>query len=33
MNWVDLVGYLAAVLMFSTFYMKKMIPLGAVGIS
>lgn len=30
-HWVDLVGYLAAVLMFSTFYMRKMIPLRAVG--
>ncbi len=29
---VQLVGYLAALLMFSTFYMKKMIPLRAVGI-
>ena len=27
-----MVGYLAAILMFSTFYMKKMIPLRAVGI-
>jgi hypothetical protein len=33
MVWVDLIGYLAAVLMFSTFYMKKMIPLRAIGIS
>lgn len=33
MNWVDLIGYLAALLMFSTFYMKKMIPLRAVGAS
>lgn len=33
MNWVDMVGYLAAVLMFSTFYMKKMIPLRAIGAS
>lgn len=33
MNWVDSIGYLAAVLMFSTFYMKKMIPLRAVGAS
>src|SRR4030065_251573 len=32
-HWVDLVGYLAAFLMFSTFYMKKMIPLRAVGAS
>jgi hypothetical protein len=29
---VQMVGYLAALLMFSTFYMKKMIPLRAVGI-
>lgn len=33
MVWVDVIGYLAALLMFSTFYMKKMIPLRAVGIS
>lgn len=33
MVWTDLVGYFAAVLMFSTFYMKKMIPLRAVGAS
>ncbi len=33
MNWVDMVGYLAAVLMFSTFYMKKMIQLRAIGAS
>ncbi len=33
MNWVDLTGYAAATLMFSTFYMKKMIPLRAVGAS
>ena len=32
MDFVQLVGYLAALLMFSTFYMKKMIPLRAVGI-
>lgn len=32
-HWVELVGYLAAVLMFSTFYMRKMIPLRAVGAS
>lgn len=30
---IDMIGYLAAILMFSTFYMKKMIPLRAVGIS
>lgn len=33
MNLVDIAGYLAAVLMFSTFYMKKMIPLRAAGAS
>ncbi len=32
MDIVQMVGYLAALLMFSTFYMKKMIPLRAVGI-
>lgn len=32
-HWVDLIGYVAAVLMFSTFYMKKMIPLRAIGAS
>jgi CRP/FNR family cyclic AMP-dependent transcriptional regulator len=32
MELIQLVGYLAAFLMFSTFYMKKMIPLRAVGI-
>ncbi|MEE9542470.1 MAG: cyclic nucleotide-binding domain-containing protein, partial [Thermodesulfobacteriota bacterium] len=32
MDLIQLVGYLAAFLMFSTFYMKKMIPLRAVGI-
>ncbi len=30
---INVIGYLAAILMFSTFYMKKMIPLRAVGIS
>ncbi len=30
---INMVGYLAAILMFCTFYMKKMIPLRAVGIS
>ena len=30
---INMIGYLAAILMFSTFYMKKMIPLRAVGIS
>lgn len=32
MHWIDMAGYLAAVLMFSTFFMKKMIPLRVVGI-
>lgn len=32
MHWIDMIGYLAAALMFSTFYMKKMIPLRAIGI-
>ncbi|WP_417910815.1 Crp/Fnr family transcriptional regulator [Candidatus Electronema sp. PJ] len=31
-NWVDLLGYLAVSLMFSTFYMKNMIPLRIIGI-
>lgn len=33
MTWVNLVGYLAAILMFITFFMKKMIPLRAIGAS
>lgn len=33
MNWINLIGYLAAVLMFITFFMKKMIPLRAMGAS
>lgn len=33
MVWTDMIGYAGAVLMFSTFYMKKMIPLRAVGAS
>lgn len=33
MNWVDLIGYVAAILMFSTFYMRKMIPLRAAAAS
>jgi hypothetical protein len=33
MAWTDFVGYLAAAFMFSTFYMKRMIPLRAVGIA
>ncbi len=32
MDWIEHAGYLAALLMFVTFYMKKMIPLRAVGI-
>jgi CRP/FNR family cyclic AMP-dependent transcriptional regulator len=32
MNWVELLGYLAVSLMFSTFYMKNMIPLRIIGI-
>lgn len=32
-GWVELFGYIAAILMFSTFYMKKMIPLRAIGAS
>jgi CRP/FNR family cyclic AMP-dependent transcriptional regulator len=30
--WVQVIGYLGSVLMFSTFYMKTMIPLRLVGI-
>lgn len=33
MRWIDMIGYLAAILMFSTFFMKKMIPLRALGAS
>lgn len=33
MTWINLIGYLAAVLMFITFFMKKMIPLRALGAS
>lgn len=33
MDWIQLLGYLAAFLMFSTFYMKNMIPLRIVGIA
>ncbi len=33
MRWIDMIGYLAAVLMFITFFMKKMIPLRAIGAS
>ena len=31
MDWVQMLGFLAASLMFSTFYMEKMIPLRIVG--
>jgi CRP/FNR family transcriptional regulator, cyclic AMP receptor protein len=31
-NWIELSGYLAAALVFLTFYMKTMIPLRVVGI-
>jgi len=32
MSWVEVVGYVASVLVFCTFYMKTMIPLRVVGI-
>src|SRR4030095_1980596 len=32
-NWVQVVGYLASLLVFSTFYMKTMIPLRCVAIT
>ena len=32
MHWYDWLGYLGSILMFSTFYMKTMIPLRVVGI-
>jgi CRP/FNR family transcriptional regulator, cyclic AMP receptor protein len=32
MRWAEVLGYLGSVLMFSTFYMKTMIPLRVVGI-
>jgi hypothetical protein len=32
-NWVHLVGYAASLLVFSTFYMKTMIPLRCVAIA
>jgi len=32
LNWVQLVGYAASLLVFSTFYMKTMIPLRSVAI-
>lgn len=33
MHIIDIIGYIAAALMFSTFYMRRMIPLRAVGIA
>jgi hypothetical protein len=33
MWWAQVIGYVGAVLMFSTFYMKTMIPLRVVGIA
>lgn len=33
MSWIELLGYVGSVLMFSTFYMKTMIPLRLVGIT
>jgi len=33
LNWVQLVGYLASLLVFSTLYMKTMIPLRCVAIA
>jgi hypothetical protein len=33
LNWVQLVGYVASLLVFSTFYMKTMIPLRCVAIA
>ena len=33
LHWVQLVGYAASVLVFSTFYMKTMIPLRCVAIT
>ena len=32
-NWVQLIGYTASLLVFSTFYMKTMIPLRCVAIA
>ena len=31
-NWIDAIGYLAALITFATFYMKTMIPLRVAGI-
>jgi len=33
MDWIQALGFFAALLMFSTFYMKNMIPLRVVGIA
>src|SRR5215471_13280672 len=33
LNWVQLIGYTASLLVFSTFYMKTMIPLRCVAIA
>jgi CRP-like cAMP-binding protein len=33
MDWIELCGYLASLLVFATFYMKTMIPLRAVAIA
>ena len=33
MNWVELTGYVASLLVFCTFYMKTMIPLRAVAMA
>ncbi len=33
MDWVEALGFLAAFLMFSTFYMRNMIPLRIIGMS
>jgi len=33
LNWVQLVGYAASLLVFSTFYMKTMIPLRCIAIA
>ena len=33
LNWIQLVGYAASLLVFSTFYMKTMIPLRSVAIA
>ena len=33
LTWVQLVGYTASLLVFSTFYMKSMIPLRCVAIA